>query len=272
MVRRKVAKILGRAYEKLSRSSALEAVVEAVKLLEDAGSFNAGRGAVAQSDGVRRLSASLMDSESGRFAAVINLESLRNPLLVCRALLQEEFRVMAGKGAQDFARQAGFPLVKQKRHTARSLKDRRERSRAFPTTVVNKLNEVGTMDTVGACALDQFGRLAAATSTGGRLGSPAGRVSDSAMPVANFADVGVAVSATGIGEESIDQGLGLRIATRVADGFSLKQAFGRTFREVGAKGYRMGAIGVDAKGRACWGTTTEVLIYGFRKGRHISIF
>ena len=120
--------------------------------------------------------------------------------------------------------------------------------------------------------MDRFGHLASATSTGGRGFERPGRVSDSAMPIANYADARCAVSATGVGEEIIDEGLAVKIATRIQDGATLRQAFAKTFREVRLRGRRIGAIGIDSKGHWAWATTTETLIYGFQKGKKTRIF
>jgi len=114
--------------------------------------------------------------------------------------------------------------------------------------------------------------IASATSTGGRGFEFPGRVSDSGMPVANYADLKCAVSATGIGEEIIDEGLAIKIATRVGDGATLREAFERTFREIRSRNRRIGAIGLDWKGNLAYQTTTEVLIYGWRKGGKFSVF
>ena len=130
-----------------------------------------------------------------------------------------------------------------------------------------KCNDGGGYDTVGACALDRFGHLASATSSGGRGFERPGRVSDSGMPVANYADERCAISATGMGEEIIDEGLAIKIATRVQDGLSFGRVFQKTFREIRARNRRMGAIGLDREGNLAALTTTEVLLYGWQKGK-----
>lgn len=124
----------------------------------------------------------------------------------------------------------------------------------------------GAYDTVGACALDRAGNLASATSTGGRGFERPGRVSDSGMPVANYANEYCAISATGIGEEIVDEGVALKIATRVQDGMSLEKAFQKTFDELRSRHRHLGAVGVDRKGNLFSDTTTEILIFGWRKG------
>ena len=250
-IRKKIAKILKLAYQRLLDSDALEAVTYAVRLLEDDPAFNAGTGSQLQADGKARLSASIMDGSTERFAAVINLERIKNPVLVARALLDQEDRILAGAGALRFAKEMG--LKEKDTRTRESVRRWR------------KWKDENGYDTVGASALDRFGSLASATSTGGRGFERPGRVSDSGMPVANYADGLCAVSATGIGEEIIDEGLAIKIATRVRDGLSLQRAFDKTFREVRGAGRKMGAVGLDSKGNVVYATTTEVLIYGWKK-------
>jgi L-asparaginase len=248
-VQARIRRVLEAAYAELLCSGALAAAVAAVRLLEDDPAFNAGTGARVQSDGRARLSAAVMDGPRARFAGVVNVEGLANPVLAARLLLDEEDRVLAGEGAFRFARERGLPA-------------------AAPASAAG----AGACDTVGACALDAAGQLACATSTGGKGRERPGRVSDSPMPVATYADALAAVSATGVGEEIMEAGLAVRIATRVRDGLAIGPAFRKTFREVRAAGLRMGAVGLDRKGNLAWDTTTAVLAYGWRKGRRTEIF
>jgi L-asparaginase len=251
-VRKKILRILNLAYEKLVETNSLEAVTYAVKLLEDDPEFNAGTGSQLQADGKARLSASIMDGSQERFAAVVNLERIKNPVLVAHALLDEEDRVLAGEGAFQFARKLGLKPADPR--TAQAIRRwKKQTGKGY--------------DTVGACALDRYGHLASATSTGGRGLERPGRVSDTGMPVANYADEHSAISATGIGEEIIDEGLAIKIATRVRDGLGLKRAFDKSFREIRSRGRRMGAVGVDSRGSVAYATTTEILIFGWKKGK-----
>lgn len=257
LLRRKISEILTKAYETLETGSALEAVVHAMRLLEDDPEFNAGTGSSLQADGEARLSASLMDGKAGHFAGVINVEKIKNPILVAQALLKETSRVLSGEGAFQFAKKLGLQASDPR--TAKAIKRWKEGNEK-------------SHDTVGACALDKFGHLASATSTGGRGFEMPGRVSDSGMPVASFADSFCAISATGVGEEIMEEGLAVKIATRVRDGLSLAQAFQKSFSEVRSCRRRMGAIGLDKEGNVAWDTTTDVLIYGWQKGGQKEIF
>lgn len=243
-IRQRLRAISERAFEHLQRHPALEAAVFAVQRLEDDPLFNAGTGSALQQDKIARMSASVMDGSRLRFGAVLNIERVRNPILVARALLEERDRILAGPDAIRFARARGMPSWNPV--TPARLQQWRTRRR-------------GHHGTVGAVALDAEGRLAAATSTGGKGFETPGRVSDSGLPVGNYANADVAISCTGMGEDIVDEALAVRIAQRVSDGASLKRAFALTFRELLKRRRRAGAIGLDRYGRFAWATTTPVL-------------
>ena len=255
-IRRALRTVAREAYAYLSEHAAVEAAAFTVQRLEDAPLFNAGTGAALQRDGRARMSASIMDGVQRRFAAVLNIERVRHPVLVARALLEEDDRVLAGPEALRFARAAGFPSWDP------ITAARRRQWRRWP-------HRCAGYGTVGAVALDLDGRLATATSTGGKPWARPGRVSDSGQPVGNYANPMAAVSCTGIGEEIVEEGLAVRIAQRCADGLLLARAFTRTFRELAACGRRAGAIGLDVHGRVAWATTLPVLfaVAWTRRGR-----
>lgn len=256
-IRKKMAGILDRGYKKLLSANAIAAVTWVTRLLENDPEFNAGRGAMLQADGKARLSAAVMDGARSRFAGVINIEGIRNPVLVARSLLEESSRILAGPEARRWAVDAGFETGATR--TARSIR------------LWEKKSSAGS-DTVGAVALDAFGQLASATSTGGRGYECPGRVSDSPMPAATYATDYCAISATGHGEEIIEAALAVRIAQRAADMNSLKQAFRKTFSEVSARKGYMGAIGLNRLGHVVIQTTTPSLLYGWQQGKFRKLF
>src|SRR6478752_7506178 len=178
----------------------LDAVIAAVRVLEDNPLFNAGRGAVLDRDGMAELDASLMDGRTLAAGAVSGLRHIRNPIDLARLVMDRSPHVMlVGTGAEDFARTQGMELVSNEyfRTPARQRQLERHLSGA-----VSRENELEAFGTVGAVAPDAHGNLAAATSTGGMTGKRWGRVGDSpiigAGTYANNA--GCAVSATGHGE------------------------------------------------------------------------
>jgi L-asparaginase len=227
--------IVTQGYEYLKTHTALETAAYVVSVLEGNDLFNAGLGSQIQSDGRVRMSASLMDGASSRFAGVINIENVENPVLVAVKLLDEEDRVLSGEGALRFARNNGFgyfdPIIPQ-------------RQEEFDA----KRNQQENKGTVGCVALDAEGNIAAATSTGGKGFELPCRVSDSATVAGNFANHFAGISCTGVGEDIVSTGLAVKIATRVSDGFSLKEATKKTFAELKEIDGFAGAVAISNSG------------------------
>lgn len=227
--------IVQQSYIYLKTHTALETVVFATALLEDDELFNAGLGSQVQSDGKVRLSASLMDGKTQKFSGVINIENVQHPIQVSERLLAYDDRVLSGEGALTFARANGFdyfdPITAQ-------------RQAEYETKREASLRK----GTVGCVALDQYGNLAAATSTGGKGFEIPCRVSDSATVAGNFANASAAISCTGVGEDIVSAGLATKIVTRVTDGFTLKAACDKSFEELAVIDGFAGVIGITASG------------------------
>ncbi len=230
-----LSSIAARAYAYLADHSALETVVFAVMLLEDNELFNAGTGSQIQSDGKIRLSASLMDGETLKFSGVINIENVRNPIVVAQKLLSFDDSVLDGPCATDFARRHGFDDYQPETPQRRSEYEA-------------KLAAAARVGTVGCVALDAQGKLAAATSTGGKGFEIPGRVSDSATVAGNYVNRFAGISCTGVGEDIVSAALAARIVTRVSDGFSLKAACDKSFAELSEHQGFAGVIGIAADG------------------------
>src|SRR6202012_57444 len=181
--------------------------------------FNAGTGSQIQSDGKIRMSASLMDGKTLEFSGVINIEGVRNPICVAEKLLRMPDKVLAGKGAQEFARENGVPYynpeTSQRRHEYEK-----------------KLSDSIRLGTVGCVALDFYGDMAAGTSTGGKGFEIPGRVSDSATAAGNYVNAFVGISCTGVGEDIVSGAVAAKIVTRVTDGMPLAQATEKTLNEL----------------------------------------
>ena len=170
---------------------ALDAVIAAVRVVEDDPVCNAGTGAVLTSRGTLELDACVMDGRSLASGAVAVLPPFRNPVDIARAVLEDgRYHLLVGDGAAAFARARGFtPCDPELMIT----KDRRAESEGR-----------GSFDrgnTVGAVARDANGNLAAATSTGGIAGTDPGRVGDAPLVGGGtYADEHAACSCTGDGE------------------------------------------------------------------------
>lgn len=235
--------------------SALDAVTHAVTMLEDFPLFNAGTGSTLQSDGVARMSASLMDGRTARFSGVVNVQHVQNPIALCRHLQDDVDRVLSEEGALARARELG--LDEKDVRTPRSIrrwKEGLERQGKGPR---------GT-GTVGAVALDATGAVAAATSTGGRGMERVGRVSDSATAAGNYASGQAAVSCTGIGEDIVDGGLAVRFVQLVEAGLKPPQARQRLLRRMDERGWQAGFVGLDDQGGWAVGATTKELFWWYR--------
>lgn len=256
-IQKKLREISENGYRFLKNHSAVETVVEVTRQLEDWPETNAGVGSVLQSDGKARLSAGLMDGFGMRFSGVINIEQIKNPILVAKLLQREKDRILAAEGAQKFAVKKGFKLFNTR--TPERLKQWK----------AAKKTKFGT---VGVCALDARGHLAAATSTGGKGMELVGRVSDSPLPAGNYANSFAAVSATGRGEDIIEETLASTLAIRAQDLGNFKKAFQFTFREAKLRKRLLGAIGVDKNGNVFWDKTTDILYYAFCTRSKTSVF
>lgn len=247
-MRKNLRAISAKVYDYLKNHNALESVSYAVRLLEDDPLFNAGTGSSLQADGRARMSAAIMNGTTMQFAGVLNIERVRNPVHVADSLLDETDRVLCGPGATRFARSKKFGSWNAV--TAQRRRQWMQRAKDASTG----------HGTVGAVALDMEGRLAAATSTGGKGFERVGRVSDSGTPAGNYASSEAAVSCTGMGEDIIDEVLAARIVVRVADGLAIRKAFSVSFAEMKIRRRRLAAIGLDRHGQWSWDTTLPLLL------------
>jgi len=250
--------IIKKGYDFLLNHDALQTVIYTTSLLEDCPLFNAGIGSQIQGDGKLRMSASIMDGSSALFSGVINIEDVKNPVLIAEKLLQEEDRVLSGSGAKKYARQKGF------KYFCAETKERRNEYR-------QKLKASKT-GTVGCIALDSKGRLAAATSTGGKGFEIPGRVSDSATIAGNYANEHCAVSCTGVGEDIISGAIAIKIVTRVTDQQDLESAFKKTFNELEEIDGFAGAIGLDSKGNMFCQESHPKVVYATYDGETLFVF
>lgn len=251
-------RIVKNSYDYMKTHSAVETVVYATSLLEDDELFNAGIGSQIQSDGKIRMSASLMDSTTMKMSGVINIEEVKNPIQVAEVLMNVDDRILSGEGATDFARKNGFEKF------STEIPQRRKEYEA-------KLASTGT-GTVGCVALDSEGRIAVATSTGGKGFEIVGRVSDSATVAGNYCNEFCGVSLTGVGEDIVSGAVAAKIVTRVTDGFSLDKAFEKTFAELKPFDGFAGAIAIDNKGNIFHQDSHPSMVFASFDGENEEVF
>ncbi len=205
---------------------ALDAVVEAIVVLEDDPRLNAGTGSRMRVDGRIQLDAALMDwdLEAGAVAAI---EQVKNPIRVARDVLATPHVLLVGTDATAFARSKGHPAYdpatpESRRKLEESLV--RIREGKLPR-YARKWKGIDLHGTVGAVARDRRGRFAAGTSTGGTSFMMPGRVGDTPILGSGlYAGPHGAVSATGIGEEIMKRVLSKRVYDLMADGNSPQKA------------------------------------------------
>ncbi len=248
--------------------TALDAAVEAVRILEDDGRFNAGSGSVLRLDGrTIEMDAAVMDS-GNTLGAVISIRDVKNPILVARAVTDTPHVALSGRGATVFARKRGFAPY---HHVSPHALERYEKLKQLIRT--GRLGEENPMwrghdiqslwnseeasypdlfsgDTVGAVTIDKKGSMAVAASTGGASPMMVGRVGDTPLIGCGFYAGSVsAIAVTGIGEEIIKRMLAKNVYDIVLSGEDVetacKKGVGMFPAEIAA-----GVIGISRTGYA----------------------
>jgi L-asparaginase / beta-aspartyl-peptidase len=271
----------------VSGGSALDAVVAAVKVMEDSPLFNAGKGAVFTSEGKNEMDASIMDGNGTRAGAVAGVRRVKNPITAARAVMDKSRHVLfAGEGADAFAVAQKLEIVPESYFaTERRLKQLQEAKARqqiqldhtpspapspSPTPSPDKKTELLPVDvqpdidskfgTVGAVARDIRGNLAAATSTGGLTNKMPGRIGDSpVIGAGTYAENGVAaVSATGSGEMFMRSVGAYDIAAQIKYGkIDPVTATNATLDRIKAMSGQGGFIVLDGKGVVTFGFNTN---------------
>lgn len=219
--------------------TALDVVEFAVAELESSGLYVAGKGSAPNSAGYVELDASIMHGPSRAAGAVAAVCNVANPVRVARGVMEKTAHVMlAGEGAQNFARAQGFEIINDAAHYY-----------VLPVGVTADDISEQKHGTVGAVALDQSGELAAATSTGGTFMKLEGRVGDTPMIGAGtWADDGIAISCTGTGEHIIRSGGAIAIAYLFRAGATLQGACDEVLAEIKRLGGDAGIVAVTKSG------------------------
>lgn len=266
-------------YEKLKQgNSSLDAVEQAIHVMEDSPLFNAGKGAVFTNAGKNEMDASIMDGKTLAAGAVAGVTTIKNPISAARAVMEKSEHVMlVGKGAEEFAKQAGLQLVDAsyfwtkmrwdalqeiKKEDSTKMQLDHDHKQSSRLGIVNKDQKFGT---VGCVALDHQGNLAAGTSTGGMTNKKFGRVGDSpiigAGTYANNATC--AVSCTGWGEFYIRNVAAYTVSALMEyKGEAVGQASQTVIDRIGKMGGDGGMIAMDKEGHVAMPFNTEGMYRG----------
>jgi L-asparaginase / beta-aspartyl-peptidase len=264
---------MGRAmeagYKILSVGGAsLDAVEATLRVLEDSGQFDAGRGAYYTREGVPELDAAIMDGRTLGAGAVASVQHIANPISLARMVMEKTPHVLlVGRGAEDFARSQGVSLVSpyyffnddlwKLYENMRSEDQKKKSADLFRSAIYG---------TVGAVALDQAGNLAAGTTTGGTAYKMPGRVGDSPIIGAGtYANnESCAVSGTGVGEFYMRDTVAADICARVRYlRVPLEQAADDVvMKELVAQKGEGGVIALDRQGHVATPFNTDGMMHG----------
>lgn len=257
-IKKSLTEIVQRGYEYLKTHSAVETVVYTITLLEDDPLYDAGTGSQLQQDGIIRMNAALSDGAKPETTAVINIESVRNPIKIAEKLIGYKDKALSANKAREFAMQHGF-----EEYSVEIPKTRKE---------FEEQTKPGGKGTVGCVALDADGNIAAGTSTGGKGKQLAGRVADSGTIAGNYANKYCGVSCTGTGEDIVNNALAAKIVVRVTDGFTLEEAFEKSFNELKEVDGDAGAIGLDKDGNFYQQNSKAKVYYATFDGEELELF
>ncbi|RLE63199.1 MAG: asparaginase [Thermoprotei archaeon] len=233
--------------------SALDAVVEAVVVLENSGKFNAGLGSCLTLDGIVEMDAGVMDGSTGRVGCVGAVRCVKNPIILARKVMElTDHILLVGEGAEMLAKCLGLNidpsllLTEEKLSRLSDIKEKIRKQGSLRLKKLDKIREVcpDLYGTVGAVALDRAGNLATATSTGGYWLKLRGRVGDTPIIGAGiYADKTSAASATGMGEVIMKTLLCFRVCQFIEWGVSPQKA-AEAGISIATKRYGSGNAGV----------------------------
>jgi beta-aspartyl-peptidase (threonine type) len=243
--------------------TAVEAVQRTINVMEDSPLFNAGKGAVFTNEGTNELDASIMDGSNLNAGAVAGVTTIKNPInLAYEVMVNSEHVMLAGKGAERFAKEQGIEIVDPQyfytENRYKSLQRIREQEKTQldhddqKTAFLDPYIKDSKFGTVGCAALDKHGNLAAGTSTGGMTNKKYNRIGDAPIIGAGtYANnKTVAVSSTGWGEFFIRGMVAYDISALMEyGGLSLEDAAREVIQEkVPALGGDGGIIAIDHDG------------------------
>ena len=245
--------------------SAIDAACAAVRVLEDNPLFNAGTGSALSRAGTVECDAALMDGSTVRIGAVAAMASAPNAIAIARAVLEDgEHCLLCGEGAWAFAAERGFHPAEPGAMVTERARQRMEAERRRRAARLDA-PAPSSGGTVGACAIDAAGHVAAATSTGGVPYKRPGRIGDTPLPgCGTYADDrGGAASATGHGEAIMRATMTRVCVDAMRQGAPAAEAAWRAVEELGqVTGGAAGIICCDRSGRLGAATSTPTMSYG----------
>jgi len=258
--------------------TSLDAVEQTIHILEDSPLFNAGKGAVFTNEGKNEMDAAIMDGSNLMAGSVAGVTVIKNPISAARAVMEKsEHVMMAGSGAEKFAKQAGLQIVDpsyfftQDRWDGLQKAIKEDSTKAILNPSDKKTYKLGTENkdykfgTVGCVALDNNGNLAAGTSTGGMTNKKYGRIGDAPIIGAGtYANNNtVAISCTGWGEFYIRAVVAHDISALMEyKGLDVVEASKTVLDKMAKLGGNGGLIALDKNGNMSMPFNTEGMYRG----------
>ncbi|WP_229248690.1 isoaspartyl peptidase/L-asparaginase family protein [Dyadobacter sandarakinus] len=285
---------LHKGYDVLKKGgTSVQAVEAAIRVMEDSPLFNAGKGAVFTHEGKNELDASVMEGQSLKAGSIAGVTTIRNPISAAIAVMEKSPHVMmAGRGAEEFAREKGLEIVdpsyfytesrykalqrareEEKTELDHNAKDEKALKKG-PKSGMNApenliFDEGKKYGTVGCVALDRFGNLAAGTSTGGMTNKRYGRIGDApVIGAGTYANNNTcAVSATGHGEYFIRSVVAYDISALMEyKGMTLDEAAREVvMKKLVERGGEGGVIALDRQGNISMPFNSEGMYRGYIK-------
>lgn len=240
--------------------TALKAVEKAVMILENDPLFNAGRGSALNNKGEVEMDAAIMDGKTLDAGAVSIVKTVKNPINLARVVMTRTRHILlSGEGALDLATMRDVVLEPESYFiTQHQYENFLNKNKKCSRKEFLKKELHGT---VGAVALDRYGNIASATSTGGTTNRLPGRIGDSCLIGAGcYANnLNCAVSATGEGEQLIRSVVAHTIAMLIElKEYSLQQACDEVIH-VRNRGYEIGVIALNKKGQIGISFNTDIM-------------
>lgn len=260
--------------------TSLEAIQASIIIMENSPLFNAGKGAVFNSEGKQEMDASIMDGKTLKAGAVAGVNHIKNPILAAKMVMDSTSHVLlSGKGAELIAEKFKLEMADSdyfftpKRYNQLMKLQGKEEMKLDHNSSNNQKTSYFIDDhkygTVGAVALDQYGNIAAGTSTGGMTNKKYGRIGDSPIIGAgNYANNETCgVSATGTGEYYIRTVAAHEVSSLMKyKNYSLKQALKEVIHyQIGKLGGEGGMIGLDKNGTIAWDFNSTGMFRGYKK-------
>ncbi|MEX1382489.1 isoaspartyl peptidase/L-asparaginase family protein [Lutibacter sp.] len=256
----------------------LDAIQAAINIMEDSPLFNAGKGAVYNSEGNQEMDAAIMDGNTLNAGAIAGVNHIKNPILAARMVMDSSKHVLlSGKGAEIIAAKYGIEMVdssyfftEKRMNQLKKLQGKEKTELDHSAFLIkNELIDDHKYGTVGAVAIDKSGNIAAGTSTGGMTNKKYGRIGDvpiiGAGTYANNLTCGI--SATGTGEYFIRTVAAHEVSSLIKfNHFSPAEALHEVlFNQIGPLGGEGGMILLDKNGDVYWDFNSSGMFRGFKK-------